>query len=121
MDIDDIVNRCPHATNIHRMSFDQRILVNVPYIMSGDDDEVCTDLQTLYNTVYNKENAYGSSYRYTVPPFLDNMSGNNHRKKERFNELDNQENDPDFMDYMLPVVSFIVMVVTIIILIYRSH
>ena len=83
--MNEIINNCPYSSNINRMTFDQKILINVPYIMPDDynnnGDNSCIDIQTLYNTVYNKENSYGSSYRYMVPPYLDNTPVINHKKK----------------------------------------
>ncbi len=117
MDIDEITSRCPHAANLMRTSFDQRILSNISYIASNDD-EFCTDLEMLYNTVYSspKENAYGSSDRYTVPPFLDVAKNREHFVKNNKCDCDSL----DFLNYMLPVVCFVMMVLTIIILIQRG-
>lgn len=118
MDIDELVSRCSHATDIHRMSFDQRILSNIPYITSNNDD-ICTDLQTLYNTVYSVENSYGSSDRYTVHPFLDNVSN---IKKEHYKSTDKCNYDSlDFVNYMFPVICIVMMILAIIILIQRGN
>jgi hypothetical protein len=104
------------------MTFDQRILSNIPYIASNDDD-ICTDLQTLYNTVYSLENAYGSSDRYTVPPFLDNVYRTN-RKKEYYESMGkcNKRNydSLDFANYMFPIICIVMMIIAITILIHRG-
>ena len=120
MDIDELVSRCPHATDIHRMSYDQRILMSIPYITSNDDDD-CTDLQTLYNTVYSVENSYGSSDRYTVPPFLDNIS-RTPRKKEHYVSIDKCNCDSlDFVNYMFPIICIVMMVLAVIILLQHNQ
>lgn len=79
----DIINKCFGNNNITRTLYDQRILMYVPYIVTGDDEDICTDIQTLYNTTYPNDNSYGTSYRYTIPPYLDG----NIRRKEKFTDL----------------------------------
>jgi len=71
------------------------IMANIPYL-DTDSDTLCSDLETVYNTVYDNE--YGSSSQYTVPIYLDNTDDvpSNRRnrgndRRERFGVLD--END----------------------------
>lgn len=108
MDIDELVRLCPYANNIHRISYDQKIIANVPYIASNNDENICTDLETLYNTVYTVENSYGSSDRYTIPPFLDERTSNQKYKKRREHF---EKNDNSLMYIIFFLLLFVVIMI----------
>lgn len=87
MNIDDVVNRCSSRGTISRDSYNQTILANIPYMMDSEYNDICTDLEVLYNTVYSNDSSYGSSDKYTVPPFLDDISGKSKRKRHEHYDL----------------------------------
>lgn len=70
MDIGSIINKCGFHDK-SRISFNPEILYNYPYL-SEENDDLCTDLETLYNFVVKRDDSYGSSYGYTQPPYKDN-------------------------------------------------
>lgn len=73
MDINYLLQMCGKDDDVNRETYSQIIASNAGYL-DMESDDVCVDLQTLFNTKVNSgTSSYGSSgaYMYT-PPYEDN-------------------------------------------------
>lgn len=122
MEIDRIIKKCSKVNNINNSISDPKILSNLISLSDPNDEDICVDLETLYNTVYVKENSYGSSNEYTIPPSLDDQPydvfANRKSKREHMNDY--HSDDPDYTIILLLLSSFALIVCMIIIMIYKN-
>lgn len=77
MNIEDIIKKCKFGNDSYKSTYNQSVMSNIPYINKNHDD-ICIDLQTLYNLVIKKDqtNSYGSNYKYTMPYYYNNKTNN---------------------------------------------
>lgn len=65
------ITKCQYGENTFETSFDQMIDINIPYFTANSGEIKCSDIETLYNTIYSNDQSYGSSGKYTISPQLD--------------------------------------------------
>jgi len=133
MDLQNILKKCGYDNNTDRETYDQIIISNASYL-DPDDDDICTDIQTLFNIgIADKDNiSYGSSYQYNIPPYLDNGPDDpdikRGKSREHFHDTKPiyiyrqppyRPYNSFFFDYALIIIFFMIVICASVILINR--
>jgi hypothetical protein len=58
----------------------------------GQNDDICIDLQTLYNTVINKDDDMGSTYKYTISSYSSDIQNSKRKKHNREHFINKNKN-----------------------------
>ena len=102
MDITNIINGCNYGSMIKTDSidsYDKKELIETLYY-SANGDDVCVDLQTLYNVNTDSQSSKGSSYEYTINSSLNDSNYMKRRgSDEHFSYTDDGDNNKPIIVY----------------------
>jgi len=104
----NIIAQCNYDSFPRNTSHNQIIQNNIGLI--GQNDDICVDLQTLYNTIINKDNDMGSTYKYTITPYTSDIQNSKKKHHHREHFITDDYNKNISYDYLGLFVLFFVII-----------